>query len=65
MTATELTEYVGREGLWTTPIGSIKIRVKVTDARQAYGRFELRVTPLAGSGETWAQNVKLDPKPAK
>ncbi len=63
MTANELGENVGREGTWTTPIASIKIRVKILDARQIFGRLELKVTPLGGTGEAWAQNVILDPKP--
>jgi hypothetical protein len=63
-TANELAANVGREGLWSTPIANIQVRVKVIDARQIFGRVELKVTPLAGSGEAWAQNVKID-KPAK
>jgi hypothetical protein len=63
-TANELAANVGREGLWSTPIANIQVRVKVIDARQIFGRVELKVTPLAGSGEAWAQNVAID-KPAK
>jgi hypothetical protein len=39
--------------------------VKVIDARQIFGRVELKVTPLAGSGEAWAQNVEIDPAKKK
>jgi hypothetical protein len=63
-TANELAANVGREGLWSTPIANIQVRVKVIDARQIFGRVELKVTPIAGSGEAWAQNVAID-KPAK
>lgn len=62
MTANELGQYVNREGTWSTPIGSIQIRVRVIDARQIFGRLELKITPLAGSGEAWAQNVEMDKK---
>jgi hypothetical protein len=62
LTANELNEYVNREGTWAAPIADLKIRVKVIDARQIFGRLELKITPLAGSGEAWAQNVTLDDK---
>lgn len=54
MTAKELNDYIGREGLWLSPLG-LKIPVKILDARSAYGRFELKVTPLFGDGEAWAR----------
>jgi len=62
MTASELNQYVGRTGIWEIPKVGVKIRVKILDARSSYGRFELKITPLAGSGETWVQNVVMDPK---
>jgi len=57
-TATELNAYVGKKGLWDSPLG-VKIPVLILDARKAYGRFELKVTPISGSGEVWARNVKI------
>lgn len=34
-------------------INGIRVRVKITDTRQAYGRFDLCVTPVAGDGSRW------------
>lgn len=34
-------------------INGIRVRVKVTDTRLAYGRFDLCVTPVAGEGSRW------------
>jgi hypothetical protein len=65
MTASELSQYVGREGTWEVPKVGVKIKVKILDARSSYGRFELKISPVAGSGETWAQNVVMDPKKKK
>ncbi len=63
MTAVELASYVGRTGGWTIPTGdAFKVRVRVVNAREIFGRVELRVSPLEGSGEAWTtvQNVELD-----
>lgn len=64
MTAAEMQQYIGRTGTWEVPKikGSMKIKVRVLDARVAWGRFELKITPVSGSGEVWAQNVVMDPK---
>lgn len=34
-------------------VNGIRVRVRVTDTRQAYGRFDLCVTPIAGEGSRW------------
>lgn len=67
-TAVELADYVRRTGTLTIPSGEgFKVKIRVVDARAIFGRTELRVTPIAGSGETWAtvQSVALDPKEAE
>jgi len=42
-------------------INGIRVRVRITDTRQAYGRFDLCVTPIAGEGSRWIdyRNVVL------
>lgn len=62
MTAAELTELVGRSGVWRTIGDCLKIRIKTLDARQSYGRVDVRITPEAGNGEAWVDSdfVTLD-----
>lgn len=42
-------------------VNGIRVRVRITDTRQAYGRFDLCVTPIAGDGSRWIdhRNVVL------
>lgn len=65
-TVTELAKYVGRTGTLTIPMGkgkvkdALRIRVGVLDARQLFGRLELKVTPFpiaahGCGGCAWAQ----------
>ena len=45
------TAYRNAEGY--VDINGIRVNVRVTDTRQAYGRFDLCVTPIAGEGSRW------------
>lgn len=69
MTAAELgAAYIGQEGTYAVGshgAGVMAVRVAVKDARSAFGRTDLLIYPLAGSGETWVKHdsVVLD-KPA-
>jgi len=36
------------------------IHVKIKDARSAYGRIDLLVTPVAGSGTKWVRADNVD-----
>lgn len=46
---------------WETGSGdTLKIRVRILDARQNYGRTDFLVEPVAGSGEAWVQEAKLE-----
>lgn len=47
-------DYKDKCGNWRSPQG-ITVPVRVLDARRAYGRIELQVTPLNGEGEAWVQ----------
>lgn len=53
MTINEIAKYIGKTGTILPGLGSISIPVKVYDARQVYGRVELLVKPVSGTGETW------------
>tara|TARA_R100000963_G_C4628113_1_gene93839 strand:+ start:722 stop:946 length:225 start_codon:yes stop_codon:yes gene_type:complete len=45
-------------------LNGLTIDVTITDGRQAYGRDQLRVTPISGTGFAWfvVENVKLTDK---
>jgi hypothetical protein len=58
----ELSSMIGREGILITQREKLRVRVRVVDVRMAYGRRDLLVEPVAGSGPpVWvsAQRVKL------
>lgn len=59
MSAAELSKYIGREGDLST--NEILVRVRVEDAKSAYGRTRFLVKPCAGSGTVWvdAERVQL------
>lgn len=61
LTAEELKTFLDKEGTWEARAGML-VRVRVTDARQSYGRIDLRIRPVAGSGGAWVDSrvVKLD-----
>ena len=73
MTAKQAAEYVGRTGRlsvrgssaphWSHGEQGLVVTVKVLDAREVYGRLDLFVAPVAGSGAAWveARRVTLDP----
>lgn len=63
-TAADLAGYVQRKGIWSTPTGDMKLPVMTVDARWLFGRTELKVAPIGGSGSTWvtAGSVDLEPK---
>ena len=48
----------GRTG--TVECYGLTFRVKVLDVKERYGHTRYQITPEAGSGERWAENVKLD-----
>lgn len=50
-TAKSLSPYIGREGVFIT--GALRVGIRVLDAREKFGRVDLLVSPLAGSGEEW------------
>lgn len=57
-------DYKDRTGTWKPPVGVI-VPIICKDARRAYGRIELLITPEGGEGEAWVQAsyVTLSAKP--
>jgi hypothetical protein len=63
-TAAELAAYLDRKGIWSSPTGDMKVPVTTIDARHLFGRIELKISPIGGSGSTWVNqgNVELEEK---
>ena len=70
MKLSELIQYHGRTAVLldrATPgfekKAGLRPRVRITDARLAFGRVDLLVSPTDGEGSAWVSltNVRLDP----
>ena len=67
MTTQELQELIGQKGaMKTDAFSSVRqpalwFEVEILDARANYGRVDVLVTPVAGSGSVWvnAERVKV------
>lgn len=65
MTAKEMAALIGRKGyarLAASGAGNVlRVDVEVIDAKQAFGRQDVLVTPVAGAGKAWMslENVTL------
>ena len=59
MNIKQLAAIIDREATYTTDNG-LMIRVKVIDAKQAYGTVQYLITPLAGDREVWVRNLIID-----
>ena len=49
-----------RDRLGTLTVDSLQVQVKVTDARMRFGHLDLLVTPVAGTGERWIEQHRVD-----
>ena len=56
MTAREQASLLDSTATWQ-PVQGIKVEVRISDVRQAFGRTDCLVVPLSGTGSTW---VDLD-----
>ncbi len=54
-------DLIGQEAIYSPP-GDLFFKVRIRDIRNAYGRFELQVEPVAGGGLKWvtAKTVKVE-----
>ena len=58
-TAAELVEkYVGKRALWLAV--EIWVPVNTLDVRPAFGRIDVRITPIGGKGEMWVASDALN-----
>lgn len=53
---------IGREGTWS-PIPGFVVDVRVTDVRWTWGRNDLLIVPVSGSGSKWVYSTSVHLKP--
>ena len=58
MTTAQLAELVGREGLLET--NGLRVAVRITDVKLAYGRVRYVVTPLHGHGTATVEDFRVE-----
>jgi len=56
---------VGSKWFATMQDGDIQIPVVVRDLRQTFGRLDVLIAPVGGTGETWVEATKLGPSMKK
>lgn len=63
MAFVELAKLIGRTGVLPVDVereGDLRIQVEVKDARKSYGRTEVLVEPIAGSGQRWVHADRVE-----
>lgn len=57
-----MTDIIGKRGMIDQPIGMVAVRIKAT--REIFGRTDVLVEPIAGSGQAWVavDRVKMGGK---
>lgn len=59
MTTAELVgKYVCKRALWLAV--EVWVPVETLDVRQAYGRIDVRISPVGGKGEMWVASDALN-----
>lgn len=53
----ELLKYIDKEV--TINLIGLRILVTVKDVKQSYGKTRFLVTPVAGGGESWIENISM------
>lgn len=61
MTLKEKVKMLGKIGYWTVPgRGSLTLKVEILDAREVYGRTDLRIHPVDGFGSRWVEESAVE-----
>lgn len=58
MNAAELVAFVGKTGLMSFG-GSIGVMVRSLNAREVYGRLDVLVEPISGTGHAWVAESRI------
>lgn len=57
MSVNNLKEFIGKHG--TIELSGLTIKVMVRDIKETWGRTRYLVTPVAGSGEIFVENIRI------
>jgi hypothetical protein len=57
MKAQELSQIIGKKASWI--IFDLDVPVEITDARNIFGRLDVCIRPVGGSGEHWCSSKAL------
>lgn len=49
-----------RDRIGTLAVDNLRVQVKITDARMRFGHLDLLVTPVAGDGERWIEQHRVE-----
>ena len=52
-----LEKYVGKKGF--VYLEGLKVEVKILDVKSSYGKERFLITPVAGGGEVWKEQITL------
>lgn len=68
MTTAQLSHLIGRAGILRTAEG-LGVAITIVDARETFGRTDVKVTPIAGDSSAWVSRsrvslVTLDESPS-
>ena len=58
-TAVDFTAYLGKRAI--VYLGGLHVAVVIANVKQSYGRTRFLVSPVAGSGSVWVENVAVQP----
>lgn len=52
-------QYVGGKGQLSLERPAVTIAVKLLEARERFGRLDVKIEPVAGSGTAWVSDERL------
>jgi hypothetical protein len=60
MTLAEYAPYIGRTALLQDVLEKgFTVAVRILDVRSSFGRIDVKVTPIVGSGDTWVNITRV------
>jgi len=57
LTANQISLPVGKTGLLA--VGNLRVPVRVVNARTNFGRVDIQVEPIGGSGQEWVETSRV------
>jgi hypothetical protein len=51
--------YIGKRCILVEKSGDFRVQAKILNARDSYGRIDVKVTPMWGSGSKWVNSDRV------